>query len=120
MVEWVLQKYRTKHMTAARPRMHVTPSEQGYRLLQELSKLTGKAPATIVRELLDEAAPALEMMLAAYRDLHAKPQQAQAAVMRMAAEGHALLAQATLDLNTDKKPGRKPGKKTGRGAANTG
>lgn len=101
-------------------RMQVTASEQVFSLLREISKLTGKAPATLVRELLDEAAPALQMMLEAYRDLHTKPEQAQAAVMRMAAQGHALIAQASLDLNTDKKPGRKPGKKKGQGAANTG
>ncbi len=97
-------------MPAARPRMHVTPSETSYRLLQELERLTGKPPATMVRELLDEAAPALQMMVTAYRDLHAAPEEAQAAVMRMAAQGHALISQASLDLDTNKKPGRKPGK----------
>lgn len=107
-------------MTAARPRMHVTPSEKGYRLLQELSKLTGQAPATIVRELLDEAAPALEMTIEAARAIHERPQHAQAAVARMAAQAHLTIAQASLDLNNDKKPGRKPGKKRGQGAANTG
>lgn len=95
-------------MPAARARMHVTPSEPGYRLLQELSKLTGKAPATIVRELLDEAAPALEMMIQAFRDIHTTPELAQAAVMRMAAEAHQAIAQATLDLDNSNKPGRKP------------
>lgn len=99
--------------------MHVTPSDQGYRLLQELSKLTGKAPATIVRELLDEAAPALEMMIEAFRDIHAAPEVTRAAVMRMAAQAHQTIAQATLDLDNDRKPGPKP-KKQGRGAANTG
>lgn len=99
--------------------MHVTPSEQGYRLLQELSRLTGKAPATIVRELLDEAAPALEMMVQAFRDIENTPGMAQAAVMRLAAQAHQTISQATLDLDNDKKPGPKP-KKQGRGAANTG
>jgi len=99
--------------------MHVTPSDQGYRLLQELSKLTGKAPATIVRDLLDEAAPALEMMIQAFRDIKGTPEMAQAAVMRMAAQAHQTIAQATLDLDIDRKPGRKPGNK-GQGAANTG
>ena len=88
--------------------MHVTPSEKGYRLLQELSKLTGKPPATIVRELLDEAFPALEMMIQAFRDIQATPDLAQAAVMRMAAQAHQTIAQATLDLSNDAKPGRKP------------
>lgn len=94
-------------MPAKRPRMHITPSEQGYRLLQELSKLTGKAPATIVRELLDEAAPALETTIDAFRLLRDRPDQSQAAVARLAAQAHAAIAQATLDLKTDEKPGRK-------------
>ncbi len=89
--------------------MQVTPSERTHRLLVELQRLTGKPPATITRELLDEAAPALEMMVEAYRDLKTTPEQAQAAVMRMAAEGHRVIAQATLDLDTNRKPGRKPG-----------
>lgn len=97
--------------------MQVTPSEQGYRLLKELSKLTGKPPATIVRELLDEAAPALETMIQAFRDIQGTPEQAQAAVMRLAAQAHQTIAQATLDLGNDKKPGRKPGKDKGPGAA---
>ena len=98
--------------------MHVTPSEKGYRLLQELSKLTGKAPATIVRELLDEAAPALEMTLEAVRTISARPEQAQAAVTRLIDQANTVIAQASLDLNTDRKPGRKP--RQGQGAANTG
>ncbi len=105
-------------MPAARPRMQVTPSQSSFLLLKELETLTGKPPATIVRELLDEAAPALQLMVTAYRDLRTTPEEAQAAVMRMAAQGHALIAQASLDLDTNRKPGRKPGK--GREAANTG
>jgi hypothetical protein len=99
--------------------MQVTPSETSYRLLKELERLTGKPPATITRELLDEASPGLELMVAAYRDLHKRPEEAQAAVMRMAAQGHALIAQASLDLDTNRKPGRKPGKRAGQGAAKT-
>jgi predicted DNA-binding protein len=98
--------------------MQVTPSDKGYRLLQELSKLTGKAPATIVRELLDEAAPALEMSLEAFRTIQERPEQAQAAVARLIQQANVVIAQASLDLNTDNKPGRKP--KKGQGAANTG
>lgn len=105
-------------MPAARPRMHVTPSERVSLLLRELSQLIGKAPATIVRELLDEAAPALEMTLEAYRDIQKRPEEAQAAVQRMAAKAHQVIAQASLDLDTDRKPGRKPSTKDkGRGAA---
>jgi hypothetical protein len=99
--------------------MHVTPSEGSYLLLTRLSKLTGKAQATIVRELLDEAAPALEQMLEAFEQLAKRPQEMEAVVHRLAAQAHQTISQVTLDLDTDRKPGRKPGKR-GRGAANTG
>ena len=99
--------------------MQVTPSERSYRLLKALSELTGQPPATIVRELLDEAAPALETTIEAFRSIKARPQEAQAAVARMAAQAHATIAQATLDLDNSRKPGPKPGKNKGRGAAKT-
>ena len=107
-------------MPAARPRMHVTPSETVYRLLQELSALTGDAPATVVRELLDEAVPALETAVAALQELKRRPEQAQAAMARLATTAIRDLTQAQLDLDTamEKQRGRKPGK--GREAANTG
>ena len=99
--------------------MQVTPSETVYRLLAELSKLTGKPPASLVRELLDEAVPALEMTLEAFRTIKARPDEAQAAMLRMASQVQQTISQAQLDLDTamQKKPGRKPGKKPGRGAA---
>jgi predicted DNA-binding protein len=100
--------------------MHVTPSERTSRLLGKLSKATGKGQATLVRELLDEASPALEMMLEAVEQLAKRPQEMEAVVHRMAAQAHQTISQATLDLDTDRKPGRKPKAKQGQGAANTG
>ncbi len=109
-------------MPAARPRMQVTPSETSYRLLSALSGLTGRPPATIVRELLDEAAPALQLAVEAMRDAKKRPERMQAAMSRFATKAINDLTQAQLDLDTamKKKPGRKPGKKSGPGAANTG
>ena len=106
-------------MPAARPRMQVTPSETVYRLLAAISELTGKPPATIVRELLDEAVPALEMTLEAFQTIRARPEEARAAVMRMAEQADQIVTQERLDLDSalKKTPGRKPGKKPGRGAA---
>ena len=99
--------------------MQVTPSETVYRLLAAISKLTGQPPATIVRELLDEAVPALEMTLEAFQTIKARPEETQAALLRMSAHVQNTISQAQLDLDTamQKKPGRKPGKKPGRGAA---
>jgi sugar (pentulose or hexulose) kinase len=106
-------------MPNARPRIQITPTEETYHLIVRLSKLTGKGQATLVRELLDEAAPALKMMIDAFQEIGKSPQEIRAAVGRMAAQAHQTIAQATLDLDNDRKPGRKPGNR-GRGAANTG
>lgn len=107
-------------MPAAQPRMQVTPSETASRLLRELSELSGKPPATLTRELLDEAVPALEMMLMAMRDMKKRPEQVRAAMDRLSNTVIRDLSQAQLDLDSamKKPPGRKPGK--GREAANTG
>ena len=109
-------------MPAARPRMHVTPSETVYRLLGELSALTGQAPATLTRELLDEAVPALEAAVMAMRDMKRRPEQVRAAMDRLAHSAIRDISQAQLDLDSamQKRPGRKPGKGKGREAANTG
>ena len=118
-------------MPAARPRMHVTPSESVHALLGELSRLTGKPPATIVRELLDEAVPALEGSVEALRMLKDRPQAAMQAVDRMLEGAMQDATQARLDLDKamNRKAGRKPSKgalspagrrSKGQGAANTG
>jgi predicted DNA-binding protein len=108
-------------MPAARPRMQVTPSETAYRLLQELSSLVGQPPATITRELLDEAVPALQMAVENLRDAKKRPEQVQAALARFAARAINELTQAQLDLDSamEKKRGPKP-KPKGSGAAKTG
>ena len=105
-------------MPAARARLQVTPSETSSHLLAELSKLTGKGQATIVRELLDEANPALEVAVEAFRQIRRRPEMAREAVHRMAAQAHQVIAQATLDLDAAHR--RKPGRKPGRGAAKPG
>lgn len=105
----------TKH-----PRVAFTPTDRTAPLLRELSELTGKSQSGIVRELMEEAAPALEMTLEAFRTLKARPEEAEAAVMRLAAQAHATIAQATLDLDTSRKPGRKPGRHKGGGPSKPG
>lgn len=121
-------------MPAITPRMQVTPTETTYRLLRRISELTGKAPATITRELLAEATPALEATVEALEMLHKRPTQAMRAVDRMLEGAMMDAAQARLDLDKamQKKAGRKPrkgapaaraagpAKKQGRGAAKTG
>ncbi len=97
-------------MATKHARIQFTPSDRTAPLLRELSELTGQAQSAVVRELMEEAIPALEMTLQAFRTLKSRPEEAQAAVMRMAAEAHRQIAQATLDLDISRKPGRKPGR----------
>lgn len=99
--------------------MHVTPSEEVSLLLKRLSVMTGKAPATLVRELLADAAPVLRMMLDAHEQLAKRPQEMEAVIYRLATKAQGEIVQQVLHLANDKKPGRKP-KGGGRGAANTG
>lgn len=105
-------------MPAATPRMQVTPTKTAYALLRELSALTGQAPATITRELLEEAVPALQMAVEAMRDVKKRPDRVQAAMARFATQSINDLTQAQLDLDAamEKKRGRKPRK----GAASSG
>lgn len=95
-------------MPATQPRLQITPTLQSHLLLERLSKLTGKGKATIVREMLDEAAPAMQAMVEAFEQLAKRPQEMEAVVHRMAAQAHQTIAQVTLDLDTGRKPGPKP------------
>ena len=110
-------------MATIEKRVTFTPTARVGGLLRAIQKATGQAPSMVVRELLEEAAPALEVMLEAAKLVKTRPDQAQAAIARLAARATVDLHQAQLDLDTAIKarPGRKPGtkvtKKPGRGAA---
>ena len=110
-------------MATIEKRITFTPTGRVGALLREVQKVTGQSPAAVVRELLEEAAPALEVMIEAAKLVQTRPDQAQAAIARLAARATVDLHQAQLDLDTAIKarPGRKPGtkvtKKPGRGAA---
>lgn len=108
-------------MPAARPRMHVTPTETSYRLLSEMAKLSGMGIATVVREVLNDANPEFELFIEQMRAVKKRPEQVQAAMNRYSVRAINELTQQMLDLDTamQKKPGPKP-KPKGRGAANTG
>ena len=102
-------------------RIYITPSPVAGPVLRDLGKLTGKPPATIVRELLDEALPALQETVAALRLVKKRPEEAIAAFQRMAAKAHSDLAQLQLDMTAPqgKKPGRKPAKKAAKKISRT-
>lgn len=109
-------------MTTIAARLSVTPSPAAEPVLIELAKLTGKPKATIVRELLDEAMPALQMTLEALRVAKSHPERAQALMAEFGARATRDLMQQQIEFSDalKKRPGRKPGKKQGRGAAKTG
>lgn len=105
-------------MATIEKRIQLTPSSRTAPLLRELSSLTGKPVATIVREILDESVPALEMTVAAFRQIAERPDQVQEAIARLASKAQQSLAQVSMELDLVAKPGRKP--RRGRGAAKTG
>lgn len=109
-------------MPGIEKRVVVTPSPSTGPLLTALSEALGKPRATIVRELLDEAAPALQVMLEAVRVLKTRPEAAQAAMARLATSSINQLTQAQIDFDKalSKRPGPKPRKKPRKGAAPSG
>lgn len=108
-------------MATIQARVMFTPSDATGPLLETLSELLGKPKAKIVRELLDEAAPALQVAVEALQTIKERPRAAQAAMNRFATTAIRDMTQAQLDLDTAirKRPGRKPGKNPRKGAAKT-
>lgn len=112
-------------MPTIHKRIMITPSPLAGPVLIELAKLTGRPESAWVREMLDEAVPAMTAMVQAFRALKRVKSKGQAEqvlsdfakdivqeVQRVSAE-----MQAELPLNQvmTRKPGRKPRK----GAAKT-
>jgi hypothetical protein len=91
-------------------RIYFTPTSRTAAILRELSALTGQAPARIVREMLDEAAPVLQASVDALRVVKGNPRKAGAAMTRVLDHviGEAQQAQLDLDSAMKRKPGRKP------------
>lgn len=105
-------------MPTIEPRITFTPSPSVGPLLRELATLTGKTPARLVREILDEMGPQMPAMIDALRLIQTRPQQGIRALQTMTIEAQHTLSQQSLDLNRAirKRPGRKPRE----GAAKTG
>jgi predicted DNA-binding protein len=98
------------HGKTIEKRIGLSPTPRVAACLRELSELTGKPVATIVREMLEEAAPVLESTIQALRLVKTKPRQAVAAMDRVMTNlvGQAQQAQLDLDKASRLKPGRKP------------
>jgi len=101
-------------MSTIEPRISITPSPTTGPLLRELSAASGKPVATIVRELLDEMAPAMPEMIEAFRLVKSRPDKAAAAIQRLGHKLQADLAQGQLELDAAMR--RKPGRKKGGGS----
>lgn len=97
------------------PRIAFVPSDHLVKIITELSESSGKSKASIVSEIMDEAATVMDGQLKAYRQIAAAPAKAREAVQAYANEQIATIKQAVLDFAP---PPRK--RKSGRGAANTG
>lgn len=109
-------------MTTIATRFSITPSPAVEPVLIELARLLKRPKAAIVRELLDEAMPALQATLEAVRIAKSHPERAQALMAEFSARATRDLMQQQIEFSEamKKRPGRKPGKKTGRGATKTG
>lgn len=93
-------------------RIYVTPSPKAAPFLLELSRLTGKAPSAIIREMLDETMPSMAPVIEALKVVKTQPDLVRGAISEMftSAEKSLKEAQLDLDLAMQKKPGRKPAK----------
>lgn len=99
-------------------RFSITPSPACEPIINELAKLLGKPKAAIVRELLDEAMPAMQLTLEAVRIAKTHPERAQALLADYGARAVHQLMQEQINFSEALK--KRPGRKPGRGAAKTG
>lgn len=104
----VLQTSYYPAMPATGPRMHVTPSPEVVALLKQMYALTGKRPATIVREILDEAEPVLRSSVEALVKVKENPRVAGRVLAKLAAEYGQVIddTRAQLNLELKRRPGR--------------
>lgn len=100
------------------PRISFVPSSHLLRIVNELSETSGKSKASIVSEIMDEAAVVIDGQLKAFRKIANAPEHAREALQDYANEQVAKISQAVIAF--DKPGGKRRGRKPGRGAANTG
>lgn len=86
-------------MPTKRRRVHVTPSDEVWALVDEIHALTGTAKAAILAEILDEVAPVFSTQIQALRVLKDSPREAQRLIQNFANESVSKLVQANLDLD---------------------
>lgn len=97
-------------MPTIEPRITFTPTPASGPLLRELAQITGKTPARVVREIVDEMASQMPAMIEALRLIQSRPEMARDALQELTTRVHEDMAQRNLDFNKAlrKKPGRNP------------
>ena len=86
-------------MPTNRRRIHVTPSDEVWALVDEVHALTGTPKAAILAEILDQVAPVFLNQIQALRILQDSPREAQRLMQNFANESVVKLAQASLELD---------------------
>lgn len=89
----------TKRIVNRNPRVNVTLTREGMRVLEELSALLEQPKAAVVAELVDSALPALQATVEALRVAKEQPREAQRLMANYAAQASMELAQEQLDLD---------------------
>lgn len=86
-------------MATRNKRVQVALSDEVSQLVDELHELTGQTKSSIISELMDQVAPALQTTLKAIRLLHEQPREAQRLIQNFTNEAVMASAQASLELD---------------------
>lgn len=88
-----------KRIVNRNPRVAVTLTPEGMKVLDELAELLQQPKAAVVAELIDEALPALQTAIQALRIAAEQPREAQRLIGQYAAKATRELSQQQLDLD---------------------
>ena len=86
-------------MATRNKRVQVALSDETARLVDELHAMSGQSKSSIISELLDQVAPALQTTLEALRLLQDRPREAQRLLKNFTHSAIATVTQASLDLD---------------------
>lgn len=86
-------------MATRNKRVQVALSDEVTRLVDELHELTGQTKSSIISELMDQVAPALQTTLEALKLLKDQPREAQRLIQNFTNEAFMASAQASLEFD---------------------
>lgn len=86
-------------MATRNKRVQVALSDEVTRLVDELHELTGQTKSSIISELMDQVAPALQTTIQAIKLLQEQPREAQRLIQNFTNEAVLGVTQASLDLD---------------------